>query len=598
MSRVEAVGAALERFVAPFDDEPQAWNDVLQRAAVVSVAPRQRVRRRRRLAALAFAAAALIALGLSPVGGAIVSGFGDFSAWLTDSPGEPASEDAQRAFDEGNARSWLAFPDGPKLRSLITTEAAGGKFELFGFRSGDALCLRLTVKGIPTDAPPAMGCAPLSALRRAAAPAVTVIVDYSFGRQDVPPNEEGYIPARTSASFGVVADGVDAVELETNEGRVDAIIASNAFLAVTENPPLGTRTKELEVIGEQGERMSVPLAKAPFGDFGAPARPGVAPGPTKVEREVEGGTIGWLVRRELRGESVEEAGFDPGQLRFLARGEVLLARVLSPDPQGRLPFVITLLRTPAAQEPFPMPGGAQVCTLVGGGGGCSPLAHLFPRGPFTVGTMSGYGGNQYVVVNGLANDEVARLELFLADGERLPVPLADNVYVVEVARLKFPARMVGYDAEGRVIGIEAHVHDPLTTPGPRPVAGKQRIVKRMATADGEATLRLGPSTEGTTCYQIRFGDGRTGTGCMPTKPQGPVLALNYDASGVVHGTVSARVATIELRLEDGGRVRIEPLQGVVLHGVDGEPKAAVGFDAAGREIERQPFPWRPPKPGG
>ena len=602
MRKVDAVNEALELFVAPFDDEPGAWSDVLRRASIGSdVSPRSDARRRRRLAAAAFAAAVLLALAVSPVGGALVRGFGDFSAWLTGSPGEPASESAQRAFEEGNARSWLRFPDGPTLRSLIRTEAAGGTFELFGFRSGNKLCLRLTVEGIPADVPPALGCAPLDELRRAQAPAVTVIVDSSFGsRQDVTPNEEGYVPARASASFGVVADGVEAVELETNEGRVEAIVASNAFLAVTENPPLGMRTKELTAVGAQGQRVTVPLAEAPFGDYGAPARPGAAPGPTKVERQVEGGTIGWLLRREPRGQSLEEAGLDASQfgLERIARGEVIHARVITPDPQGHAPFVIGVVRFERGQLPFGQ-SGEQVCTLVAYGGGCSPIAHLFPPGlPFSVGTMSGYGGNEYVLVEGLASDDVARLELFLANGERTSVPLKDNAYLVEVARLKFPARLVAYDAEGRVIGIESDVHDPLSDRGPRPIPDKQRVVVRVVGANGtKGVVRVGPSTAGTRCHRISFENGAGGGGCLPKgmEPQLSLGVLNTGSDSFVTGTVADGTATIELRFPSGERVVVEVVEGVVAHpltpaqAADGGPKLAVALDREGGEVGRQPF---------
>jgi len=96
----------------------------------------------------------------------------------------------------------------------------------------------------------------------------------------------------------------------------------------------------------------------------------------------------------------------------------------------------------------------------------------------------------------------------LGNGERVAVPLADNVYLAEVARLDFPIRLVAYDDDGRVIGIEAFGHDPLASPGPRPIEGKQRVVRRVRAADGSVgTLRLGPSTEGTTCWQISFRDG-------------------------------------------------------------------------------------------
>ena len=45
-------------------------------------------------------------------------------------------------------------------------------------------------------------------------------------------------------------------------------------------------------------------------------------------------------------------------------------------------------------------------------------------------------------------------EIFTATGDRIPVPLRDNAYLIEVAFARFPAKVVAYDAEGRVIGIE------------------------------------------------------------------------------------------------------------------------------------------------
>ena len=291
MSAFNSVSEALELYVSPFDEEPQAWADVLRRASTASEAkPLNRRRRRRLLASVALAAAALVALGASPVGGAIARGFGDFSAWLTGSPGEPASEEARSAhFDKANKRSWMGFPDGPKLRRLIVTEAAGGTFELFGFRSGDSLCLHLTVEGIPTDVDFATGCTPLEELRRAEAPAVVSVIDLPFGRQDVPPNEDGFIPARAQVVFGVVADGVSGVELTTNRGGVShAIVANNTFLAVTDHPPLGVLTREITVTSEDGDRLAVPFAPAVYAGDEPTAKPGVAPGPMRPK--TPGGT--------------------------------------------------------------------------------------------------------------------------------------------------------------------------------------------------------------------------------------------------------------------------------------------------------------------
>lgn len=407
---------------------------------------------------------------LSPVGGAIARGFGDFSAWLTGSPGEPASEAEQRAFDEANERSWMGFPDGPKLRRLIVAEAAGGTFELFGFRSGDSLCLHITVEGVPVDVDFGTGCTPLEELRRAEAPAVASLVDLPFGREDVPPNDDGFIPARAQATFGVVADGVSGVELTTNRAAVgDAIVANNAFLAVTEHPPLGLRTRELRVASEDGDSLAVPLAESPYVGNGPTAKPGVAPGPREVERHVEGGTIGWLLRREPRGQSIEEAGLagrrelffnDPSRV-----GRLRFARVIKPDPRGPALVAVGLMHFEASRR-SPFGSHEEFCSyaitpLRNGGAGCMPVGRLFLGGPFNYG-LGGAGADQYVWLDGLASDDVARMELFLASGERVAVPLQDNVFRVDVARLTFPIRLVAYDSDDRVIGIRTETHDPLT----------------------------------------------------------------------------------------------------------------------------------------
>lgn len=605
MSRLNSVGEALELYVAPFDKVPEAWTDVLERAGLArEAATGSSVRRRRRRLALVFAGAALLALGVSPVGGAIARGFGDFSAWLTGRPGEPASENAQRAFDTENERTWARFPDSPGLRRVIVTEAGGGTFELFGFRSGDSLCLRLTVKNIPNEGATS-GCAPLSELRRAEAPALALHLDTGFGHQDVPRTEEGYVPARASASFGIVADGVEAVELETSEGPIEAVVENNAFLALTVDPPLGLRTKRLTVVGDRGARVSVPLAESPFGDYGPVAEPGIAPGPRKVERRVEGGIIGWFLRREPRGRSLAEAGVDlSSALRLLPGTDATIrfVRVVTPDPTANRHVALVLLTVPEQKDPpFSWMKGEILCRYEFGGGlgggGCSPLADWFARGPFNYGT-SGSGGEQYVFVSGLASDDVARMELYFKTGERMPVPLQDNVFLAEVARTRFPARLVAYDREGRVIGTENMSHDPLSDPGPRPVADKQRIVKRVVGKYGtRGVVRVGPSTAGTRCHRISFENGAGGGGCLPKgmEPQLSLGVLNTGDDSFVTGTVADGTTMIELRFPSGERVAVEVVEGVVAHpltpaqSASGGPGLAIARDRAGQEVGRQRF---------
>jgi hypothetical protein len=63
---------------------------------------------------------------------------------------------------------------------------------------------------------------------------------------------------------------------------------------------------------------------------------------------------------------------------------------------------------------------------------------------------------------------------------------------------------------------------------------------------------------GTVCWQISFRDGHGTDGCQQERYRGPALALNIDAAGLVLGTVSPRVATVELQLRSGERLSVEP----------------------------------------
>lgn len=603
----ERLNDELARLVPLPDGRDASWTDALARAGVSRDASsadvlgrpkalsRRRGRRRRQLIAV-FVTALVGMLALTPLGGAIRGELGDFSAWLTGRPGEPASESVQADFDRANERSWAGFPDGPQLRRLITSDAVGAKFELFGFRTGDSLCLRLAVSGM-TDAP-ATACAPLAELRAARDPVLVVVTDYSFGRQQVEPTDEGLIPPRASATFGIVADGIDSIELASNRGRHEAIVEDNAFLAIVERPPLGLRTHEAVAVTASGRRLPVAIAKSPFGQEQPQATPGVAPGPTVVERKPDGGTIGWLVRREPRGQSLEEAGSARRPFAFPGT-RVEFARVLTPDPQSHMRVAVAVTEFGAGEVPPPYAKpGEQICSFMisrgGAGGGCSPADVLFSRGPFTVGTSVEHGGNQYAILSGLASDDVERMELFLATGERIAVPLKDNAYILAVARTKYPARLVGYDAAGRVIGIEAMAHDPLASSGPRPVKGAQRLVLTVVGANGtRGQLRVGPSSDGGRCWKVTFTGGAGGSGCPPASTKTPPVTLGMQDAGrdkFVTGQVAGSVAEVEIRFASGKSTRVEPVERFILYPIPAgeELLVAIGYDDSGAEVGR----WR------
>jgi hypothetical protein len=571
-----SLATTLDRLVPELDVSGD-WEAVLRGAG--------RRTRRRRVVALAVAAAAL-ALGVSPVGGAIADGVGDFSAWLRGTPGTPASSADQQAFEQANQRSWAGFPPGTELRKLISTTVDGHEIDLFGFRSGDTLCLRIVGRGL--NGSPASSCAPITALEKAAAPVVVVQSDHALGLANrVSPNGEPVAPA-AQATFGIVADGVEAVELVADDGTHRATVASNAFLYVGERPAVGTRVRKVFAIGADGRRSEVPFASAPFGTWDWPASTHDRPaGPSHVERKVEGGEIGWVLRREDRGEPAPE--------RLRVFGDTEFARLVTPDPRSRLRVLIAISRMPRLATHA---GERSLCYAVvtdgGAGGGCNLLDDPFSDAPLWLGESIAEGGDQYAMLGGLASDEVTRLELFLATGESRPIPLHDNAWAIQAARADRPYRVVAYDRQGRIIGIQdMGANDALA---PRP-AGNWRTLLTVRDSRGQVgEVRVAPSSDGGQCHEIRLPGGAGGSGCTPKHvPAGtPKLLLGVQpghGSAWLNGRVAADIATIDVIFDDGHVDTVTPTQGLVLlplpPGTTSEASTVtkiVGRDASGRQI--------------
>jgi hypothetical protein len=178
--------------------------------------------------------------------------------------------------------------------------------------------------------------------------------------------------------------------------------------------------------------------------FGRSSRNPSAPGPQRVERQLPPGTIRWLFDHQPRGQSLQAAGIAIGSLVGSHWQPVRFARVLRPDPASSARIVVSLIGK----------RGRNLCMSVffpgGGVGGCG-VGHLTP---FKFTTFSGLdlvpsGG---FVVAGLASDQVARIELFIANGSHRRVPLRDNAFFTRVARSELPVNLVAYDKQGEVIG--------------------------------------------------------------------------------------------------------------------------------------------------
>ena len=136
-------------------------------------------------------------------------------------------------------------------------------------------------------------------------------------------------------------------------------------------------------------------------------------------------------------------------------------RLLTPDPDSHLRMILGF----GSPSHGPSAGKKGVCffTLAGGGagGGCScstTFEKLFSENPFAASETSLEGGDQFTILSGVASDDVDNLQLYLGTGVNDPIPVRDNAFVTQVARSDYPARIVAYDHDHRIIGIQTINH--------------------------------------------------------------------------------------------------------------------------------------------
>lgn len=565
------------------------WDDVVERAG-------GRPARRFRVAVvLATVVAAVVTAAASPLGATVARTFDDFSAWLRGEPGTPASSGEQQEFQAANERSWAGFAPDAKLRRLIQTEASGTSFTLFGFRSGDLLCLRLVASGGASAT--STHCAPVRSLQTAEAPALVVATDEPVGSAG-PSGPEGYTGDAYTATFGIASDGVRGVVVKADDGTHDALVGGNAFLYVADHPKVGTRVRAVIAVAANGDRAALAFQSSPFGTFDLPAPPkGAFHGPARIERHVSGGSIGWIERREPRGEPLPPSLRDRiGEMggRMLDGARPVLARVVRPDPGDVLRMAIVAASSDGTAVD-------RICDFVLGPGGiggtCERPDQLFARDPFTL-SLGGSGPSEYSLLSGLASDDVAALRVFLASGKTIDVPLRDNAYFARVSRSEFPIRLVAYDREERVIGIESFRDDGMTSPAPpRARATVRRLAHVVGDHGGTATLRAGEAVGGYRCWEIDFGDGHGGGGCTPwPSKERPLLYLHFDYDGgdvFLIGQVPPAVDAVRVTFTDGTTATLRPTSGFVVYPVPSEHVAGGrvfvelrAFDASGRELDR------------
>jgi len=160
------------------------------------------------------------------------------------------------------------------------------------------------------------------------------------------------------------------------------------------------------------------------------------------------------------------------------------------------------------------------------------------------------------------------------------------------------ARVVGYDAAGRVVAIQTFAGFGQAQPPP----GALRHLRVALTAAGPngatGTIRVGPVIRELRCWRAAFSTGQRQTGCVVQLPTGPwTYVEGVQPAGrdvFVIGSVRAPVVRVRLRFADGSAIAAKPVDGMFLFAV---PRAhllrsrqlafVIGYDARGHRVQRQ-----------
>jgi hypothetical protein len=558
--RVRSVSEALDLLVPPFDPTPEEWDQVLARAATgqptepIAGTPR-RVPRRLFVPATAVilaviaVASALAATGTNPLS--------DFTSWLSGKPGRPAPAAAQRQFrNSPGQHSWDAFPPSTNLRVLVSGESGGSRYVLYGFRSGNSLCLTLSIDARQYSYRP--GCASASTLSHLSAPILpmgTGWVSDSF----IAPTPQIALRPTAQIAIGIVSDDVTTVSVNATDGRHSAWVGGDAYLWVEDHPNSGNSVISYTAV-TRGHEVTVQAPPPPL--FDGPGPPLAAPrGPSHLEATIASPGIGWLARHDPIGIASGNLSIAPVIKRLIAASG--FTRFIKPDPLSNVIVGVSARRL-----------------FYNGGLWGGSNAPYFDRGPIHIFYPPEQSSQQFVTITGVAADGVSEIKFFLSDGEIQIAALKDNVFTGLIPR-SAPVRIVAYNPAGLVVGIETVKHLTLLA-GPTLPAAATRDLKPVLSVrgpeGGRSTLRVGKAIDNVRCWRAIFSSGHSQSGCEQLTPTskgrvgttairllGGVQPVGRDVFVIAH--VRPPVVRARLQFASGDSVTATPIDGFVVFAV-------------------------------
>jgi hypothetical protein len=285
----------------------------------------------------------------------------------------------------------------------------------------------------------------------------------------------------------------------------------------------------------------------------------------------------------------------PGVIEEEARGVIELQTSLGPARLWAAPTEAggwcMAVEGPSVRDDsgFATSGGSATCNAVGG-----------PPLPLEYGLSGhGEGGAAITLLEGHARADVASLAIEFGDGTTTPVEIVDGFFLFELPRDREPTVLVARNAEGKVIERSDLSFGPPAGEEvtPTPTTRRTRKLFEIETRSGTATMwREEPAPRGERCYAIEYSSSEGGACGRGALHQGLVPTLNptEPITVLLAGSVAPRVATVELRFEDGEVAQLPLVDGFFLFEVAPEhwkkgslPASVVARDERGRVVARQ-----------